>query len=32
MTAAVAIETVLGLGLALLCLRELPFIRAMRLC
>ena len=30
-TAAVAIETVLGLGLALLCLRELPFIRAMRL-
>jgi multiple sugar transport system permease protein len=28
--AAVAIETVLGLGLALLCLRELPFIRAMR--
>ena len=31
MTAAVAIETLLGLGLALLCLRELPFIRAMRL-
>jgi multiple sugar transport system permease protein len=30
-TAAVAIETVLGLGLALLCLRELPFIRAMRM-
>ena len=30
MTAAVAIETVLGLGLALLCVRELPFIRAMR--
>jgi multiple sugar transport system permease protein len=30
-TAAVAIETLLGLGLALLCLRELPFIRAMRL-
>jgi multiple sugar transport system permease protein len=30
-TAAVVIETVLGLGLALLCLRELPFIRAMRL-
>jgi multiple sugar transport system permease protein len=30
-TAAVAIETVLGLGLALLCLRELPFIRTMRL-
>ena len=29
-TAAVAIETVLGLGLALLCVRELPFIRAMR--
>jgi multiple sugar transport system permease protein len=29
-TAAVAIETLLGLGLALLCLRELPFIRAMR--
>jgi multiple sugar transport system permease protein len=29
--AAVAIETLLGLGLALLCLRELPFIRAMRL-
>jgi multiple sugar transport system permease protein len=28
--AAVAIETILGLGLALLCLRELPFIRAMR--
>ncbi|MDX6564211.1 MAG: multiple sugar transport system permease protein [Gaiellales bacterium] len=25
-----AIETLLGLGLALLCLRELPFIRAMR--
>jgi multiple sugar transport system permease protein len=30
-TAAVAIETLLGLGLALLCVRELPFIRAMRL-
>jgi multiple sugar transport system permease protein len=30
-TAAVAIETVLGLGLALLCVRELPFIRAMRM-
>ena len=30
-TAAVAIETMLGLGLALLCLRELPFIRTMRL-
>ncbi|MDX6620656.1 MAG: multiple sugar transport system permease protein [Gaiellales bacterium] len=30
-TAAVVIETVLGMGLALLCLRELPFIRAMRL-
>jgi multiple sugar transport system permease protein len=30
-TAAVAIETLLGLGLALLCLRELPFIRTMRL-
>ena len=30
-TAAVAIETLLGLGLALLCLKELPFIRAMRL-
>jgi multiple sugar transport system permease protein len=29
-TAAVVIETVLGLGLALLCVRELPFIRAMR--
>ena len=29
-TAAVAIETLLGLGLALLCVRELPFIRAMR--
>jgi multiple sugar transport system permease protein len=29
-TAAVAIETLLGLGLALLCLRELPFIRGMR--
>jgi multiple sugar transport system permease protein len=29
--AAVVIETALGLGLALLCLRELPFIRAMRL-
>jgi multiple sugar transport system permease protein len=28
--AAVAIETTLGLGLALLCVRELPFIRAMR--
>ncbi len=28
--AAVIIETLLGLGLALLCLRELPFIRAMR--
>ena len=28
--AAVAIETVLGLGLALLCVKELPFIRAMR--
>jgi multiple sugar transport system permease protein len=28
--AAVGIETALGLGLALLCLRELPFIRAMR--
>jgi multiple sugar transport system permease protein len=27
---AVTIETVLGLALALLCLRELPFIRAMR--
>ncbi len=26
-TAAVAIETTLGLGLALLCVRELPFIR-----
>ena len=31
MTAAVAIETMLGLGLALLCLRELPFIRTMRM-
>ena len=30
-TAAVALETMLGLGLALLCLRELPFIRTMRL-
>ncbi len=30
-TAAVAIETLLGLGLALLCVRELPFIRAMRI-
>jgi multiple sugar transport system permease protein len=30
-TAAVAIETVLGLGLALLCLRELPFIRTVRM-
>ena len=29
-TAAVVIETALGLGLALLCVRELPFIRAMR--
>jgi multiple sugar transport system permease protein len=29
-TAAVVIETTLGLGLALLCVRELPFIRAMR--
>ena len=29
-TAAVVIETLLGLSLALLCLRELPFIRAMR--
>jgi multiple sugar transport system permease protein len=28
--AAVAIETTLGLGLALLCVKELPFIRAMR--
>jgi multiple sugar transport system permease protein len=28
---AVAIETALGLGLALLCLRELPFIRTLRL-
>jgi multiple sugar transport system permease protein len=28
--AAVGIETALGLGLALLCVRELPFIRAMR--
>ena len=28
--AAVVIETLLGLGLALLCVRELPFIRAMR--
>ncbi|HET6171296.1 MAG TPA: sugar ABC transporter permease [Gaiellales bacterium] len=28
---AVAIETALGLGLALLCLGELPFIRTMRL-
>ena len=28
--AAVAIETLLGLGLALLCVKELPFIRAMR--
>jgi multiple sugar transport system permease protein len=30
-TAAVALETLLGLGLALLCLREIPFIRTMRL-
>jgi multiple sugar transport system permease protein len=30
-TAAVAIETALGLGLALLCVRELPFVRAMRM-
>ena len=30
-TAAVAIETTLGLGLALLCVRELPFIRTMRM-
>jgi multiple sugar transport system permease protein len=30
-TAAVIIETGLGLGLALLCLRELPFIRTLRL-
>jgi multiple sugar transport system permease protein len=30
-TAAVAIETTLGLGLALLCVRELPFVRAMRM-
>jgi multiple sugar transport system permease protein len=30
-TAAVAIETALGLGLALLCVRELRFIRAMRI-
>ena len=29
-TAAVAIETALGLGLAMLCMRELAFIRAMR--
>ena len=29
-TAAVVIETALGLGLALLCVKELPFIRAMR--
>jgi multiple sugar transport system permease protein len=29
-TAAVVIETTLGLGLALLCVREIPFIRAMR--
>ena len=28
--AAVVIETLLGLGLALLCVKELPFIRAMR--
>ena len=31
MTAAVAIETTLGLGLALLCVRELPFIRTLRM-
>ena len=30
-TAAVAIETTLGLGLALLCVRELPFIRTLRM-
>jgi multiple sugar transport system permease protein len=30
-TCAVAIETALGLGLALLCVRELPFVRAMRM-
>src|SRR4029079_11117992 len=30
-TAAVAIATTLGLGLALLCVRELPFIRTLRM-
>lgn len=28
---AVALETLIGLGLALLCVRELPFVRSMRL-